>query len=101
MNYLFIHHSGVSGENNLDNIRADHKKKYSRTFYNIIIDKGVTYQEHDKWNPRGWFKRSKDIMVTGDYTRETLFVRDLRALEVQIKKYKENIKNVLKTQYIL
>ena len=85
--YIVLHHSGVAGKNNLDYIRKDHIKKYGRPFYNIMIDKGgEVYYEHDKWNWRGSDKRSKDICVVGDFTKEVPTQPQLKSLYLELKK---------------
>ena len=99
--YLIIHHSGVAGKNNLDAIRNDHKTrkdksgkiKWGRTYYNIFIDKdGQSYKEHDELNWRGKGKRSIDICVIGDFTKENPIEEQLRTLQSKIKNYEETHK---------
>ena len=61
-----LHHSG-SENDTIEGVRSDHKKKYGRTFYNVIVDyDGTLHYEHNEYNKRG-NGYSKGIMVMGDW----------------------------------
>lgn len=85
--YIILHHSATPKENtSLEAIRKDHKKRYGRTFYQIMIDEdGKVYDEHKEWNYRGKNKRSVDICLIGNFTNEVPNVVQLCALNLQLK----------------
>lgn len=89
--YLLLHHTSVAGKNSLTAIRKDHKKRYGRTFYNVIIDKqGNVHYEHNKLNYRGKNKRSMDVCLTGDFTKEEPNEAQLKSLKLELKKLYKN-----------
>lgn len=85
-NYRVIHHSAGGTKETVQTVRDIHLPKYGRTYYNYIIDRqGTIHHEHDEWNWRGVGKRSKDICVLGDFTKERPTNKQLEQLQVVLK----------------
>ena len=89
--YIVLHHSATSRDNtSLNAIRRDHKKRYGRVYYRYMISgNGVVNKEHDEVNRRGKGKQSIDIMLTGNFTKESPSEVQLSSLNLLLKKINE------------